>query len=86
MPVRAITATMQSYWGISIESLSVYVRRANVPDDVSDALLSAATKKVAFKAQLRPEQVRYIPNLQAPEQLDEYVSPGLNKENILKLA
>lgn len=86
MPVRAITETMRSYWGISLDSLSVYIRRANVPDDVSDELLRAATEKVAFKTNLRPEQVRYIPNLQEPEQLDAYVSPRLDDTTTLKLA
>ena len=73
MPVRAIEAAMKSYWGVSLDSLRAYVRRANIPDDVTDERLRDATEKVAFKTGLKPHQVKYIPNLSRPEELDEYI-------------
>lgn len=85
LPVRAVASTMGTYWGTPLDNLSVYVRRANVPDDVTDETLQAATRKVAFKSQLRPEQVRYIPNLQSPDQLDAYVKIPTNHGNAVLL-
>lgn len=73
MPVRAVEAALTAYRGVSLKNLAVYIRRANVPDEVGDQMLKDATNKVAFKSQLMPPQVTYIPNLGRPEELDEFI-------------
>lgn len=75
-PVRAIEATMKTYWGTALNSLTVHIRRANVPEDIDDDTLRQATKKVAFKTQLDPRRVKFIPNVSSPSELDEFVAPN----------
>lgn len=72
-PVRAIESTMKTYWGTPLDALRVYVRRANVPTKISDEILKNAMNKIAFKTQLDPNQVTFVPNVSSPEELDEYV-------------
>lgn len=71
MAVRAVIETMQAYWNLPLHTL--WIRRASVPEDVSDEKLQEATKKVAFKLQLDPKKIVYVPNLSKPEELDDYV-------------
>lgn len=73
LAVRAVVETMQAYWGLPLHTL--WIRRANVPETVSDEVLHAATKKVAFKTQLNPKQVVYVPNLSSPVELSQYIEP-----------
>lgn len=72
--VRAIEETMQHYWGLSLKNLSVYVRRENVPANVPDQTLIKVAHEIAGYTYLSSGQVRYIPNLTSPEELDQYIT------------
>lgn len=72
-PVRAINETLKSYAGIAMRNLSVYIRRNHLPMSVSDERLTEASRKVAFKTFMPPQQVRYIPNLASPAELYKYL-------------
>lgn len=72
-PVRALRTSLQTYYGVSLQNVRLYIRRANLSDIFTDQQLKEATVAVAFKLGLRPEQVKYVPNLTRPEELDAYV-------------
>lgn len=73
MPIRAVKTAMQVYWGVSLADLKVYARRADVPSDISDERLMDESAEVALRIGCRPDQVKYIPNLSGPEELDKYI-------------
>lgn len=77
--VRAAIDTMQAYWNLPLHTL--WIRRASVPKDIPDTTLKEATKKIAFKLQLDPNKVVYIPNVSKPEDLDFFIKTRFYKNN-----
>lgn len=70
-PVRAIEATMREYWNLPLDA--VFIRRANVSPSITDEALGDACRKVAFKTQINPKKIAYLPNVEKLDDLDQYV-------------
>lgn len=69
---RAIETTMKAFWGLKLNS--VFIRRAGLPKTIKDHELEAACQKVAFKSQIHPDRVVFLPDVNQPEELDQFTS------------
>lgn len=75
--VRAIEETMRRYWNLPLRT--AYIRRYHVPESIPDDVLETACKKIAFKTQINPKRIVYVPNVEHQEDLDAYIAPGLQE-------
>jgi len=71
--VRAVRTVLRTYYGVPLWNVRVWVRRASVPGSFTDEQLRAAMVPIAFKLGLAADQVRYVPNVARPEDLDQVV-------------